>query len=245
MLNSHMDVTSFVESSGDFTKLTSCDVIIVVGGDGTVLRTLKKSSKPVIGIKAGRLGFFSGYRLDELDKLVADLEQWNFIEDRRWILAIEAEGKYYHAINDAILQRDLSQKILDFDVQFYYHADGVIVSTPTGSSAYSLALGGPIMLPNVEAFVITPIAPQFLATRSLIIPSSENIKIIANDSVNLVIDGDVVKKVKEINIKKSSKKVSILRPVGYDFSTSIKEKIGYGRNVFGLMNGNSSINEGD
>ncbi|HUM75321.1 MAG TPA: NAD(+) kinase [Fervidobacterium sp.] len=248
--NNHVNITFFVESSSDFTNLPQCDIIIVVGGDGTVLRTLKKSSKPVIGIKAGRLGFFSGYRLDELDKLVADLEQWNFVEDKRWILVIEAEGKYYHAINDAILQRDPNQKILDFDVQmsdgeFYYHADGVIVSTPTGSSAYSLALGGPIMLPNVEAFVITPIAPQFLATRSLIIPSSENIKITVNDSVNLVIDGDVVKKVKEINIKKSSKKVSILRPVGYDFSTSIKEKIGYGRNVFGLMNGNSSKNEGD
>ena len=160
-------------------------------------------------------------------------------------IGIEAEGSN-HAINDAILQRDPNQKILDFDVQmsdgeFYYHADGVIVSTPTGSSAYSLALGGPIMLPNVEAFVITPIAPQFLATRSLIIPSSENIKITVNDSVNLVIDGDVVKKVKEINIKKSSKKVSILT-CRYDFFNFHKKKIGYGRNVDYEY---SSKNEGD
>jgi len=240
-LREKLNIAFFVESSNDFTDLPLCDIVIVVGGDGTVLRTLKKISKPVLGIKAGRLGFFSGYRLDELNNLIEDLAKWTFVEDKRWVLRVEANGKCYYAINDAVVQKDLTQKIVDFDVEilggeFLYHADGVIVSTPTGSSAYSLALGGPIMLPNVEAFVITLIAPQFLATRSLIIPSSENIRISVNEEVNLIIDGDLVERVKEIRVRKSSRRVCILRPIGYDFSTSIKEKIGYGRNVLGILN---------
>ncbi|MGQ9856489.1 MAG: NAD(+) kinase [Fervidobacterium sp.] len=237
------EVAFFKDSSENFYPDDSIRVVLSVGGDGTVLRTLKKVQCPVLGVKAGRLGFFSGYLLNELDKLIEDLRNWNFTEDRRWILRIESEGSHFFAINDAVLVKDVQQKIVDFIVEmkdgtFYYHADGLVVSTPTGSSAYALALGGPIMLPNVEAFEITPIAPQFLATRSLVIPSSEKIRISANEPVNLVLDGDIVCKTKEIFVRKCSKNIILLRPKTYDFSTSIKEKIGYGKLVLG--NGNQA-----
>lgn len=237
----NFEVKHFTDSSLDFDEEKfSVDVNIVVGGDGTVLRTLKKVNTPVIGVKAGRLGFFSGYLLNEIDKLIQDLKDWNFVEDKRWTLRIETKKGTYFAINDAVIQKDVSQKILDLDVKitdgtFYYHADGLVISTPTGSSAYALALGGPIMLPNVEAFEITPMAPQFLANRSLVIPSNERIAVRSSEVANLIVDGDLVEQTNEFRIKKCNRTVIILRPKSYDFSTSIKEKIGYGRKI--LKNG--------
>jgi len=240
-LKDEFEISFFKDSSENFQPESNVSVVLSVGGDGTVLRTLKKVQCPVLGIKAGRLGFFSGYLLNEIDKLVKDLKSWNFIEDKRWVLRIESEGLNYFAINDAVLLKNVEQKIVDFLVEmkdgtFYYHADGLVVSTPTGSSAYALALGGPIMLPNVEAFEITPIAPQFLATRSLVIPSSEKIRISANEPVNLVLDGDILFRTNEIFVKKCTRNIVLLRPKTYDFSTSIKEKIGYGKLILG--NGN-------
>lgn len=238
-LVNHFEVKHFTDSTLDFEEEKfPVDITIVVGGDGTVLRTLKKVKTPVIGIKAGRLGFFSGYLLNELDKLIEDIKSWSFVEDKRWMLRIETTKGVYFAINDAVLQKDIKQKILDFDVRitdgtFYYHADGIVISTPTGSSAYSLALGGPIMLPNVEAFEITPIAPQFLATRSLVIPSSERISVFVNDKANLIVDGDIVDQIDAIHVRKCTRTVVLLRPKSYDFSTSIKDKIGYGRKILG------------
>lgn len=235
----HFKVVHFTDSSLEFhEEKFPVDVTVVVGGDGTVLRTLKKVTTPVIGVKAGRLGFFSSYLLNELDRLINDLKSWNFSEDRRWTLRVETKKGTYFAINDAVLQKDLRQKILDFDVKitdgsFFYHADGIVISTPTGSSAYSLALGGPIMLPNVEAFEITPIAPQFLATRSLVIPSNEKISINVNEHVNVIIDGDLVEQTTEINVRKCTRYVVLLRPKTYDFSSSIKNKIGYGKKILG------------
>lgn len=238
-LSKYFQIVHFTDSTLEFQEdKFPVDVHIVVGGDGTVLRTLKKVSTPVIGVKAGRLGFFSGYLLNELDKLISDLKSWNFSQDKRWLLRIETKRGTYFAINDAVLQKSIKQKILDFDVKitdgsFFYHADGIVISTPTGSSAYSLALGGPIMLPNVEAFVITPIAPQFLATRSLVIPSIEKISIITNEPANLIIDGDLVEQTNLLSVRKCTRHVVLLRPKTYDFSSSIKEKIGYGRKILG------------
>ncbi len=218
------------------------EVVVVVGGDGTMLRTLKIVNKPVVGIKAGRLGFFTGYTFQEITKLVEDLKENSFIYDKRWLLNVKIGEKEFLALNDVVLQRNFEQKIVDIDVQitdgtFYYHADGVIISTPTGSSAYSLALGGPVLLPNVEAIEITPIAPQFLATRSLIVPSSEDINIFTNDPVAAIIDGDLVGYTQCVYVKKCRKTVTILRPKDYDFSRSIKDKIGYGRKILGNGNG--------
>ncbi|MCX7653133.1 MAG: NAD(+) kinase [Fervidobacterium sp.] len=238
-LITHFEVKHFTDSTLEFEEEKfPVDLTIVVGGDGSVLRTLKKVKTPVIGIKAGRLGFFSGYLLSEIDKLIEDIKTWSFVEDKRWMLRIETSKGVYFAINDAVLQKDIRQKILDFDVRmtdgtFYYHADGIVISTPTGSSAYSLALGGPIMLPNVEAFEITPIAPQFLATRSLVIPSSEKISVFVNERASLIVDGDVVEQTDVINVRKCTRSVVLLRPKSYDFSTSIKDKIGYGKKILG------------
>jgi len=238
-LRVEFDVVFFIESSQPFDNLPSARAVIVVGGDGTVLRTLKKIQLPVIGVKAGRLGFFSSYHVNELEKLKFDLLNWRFREDRRWLLKVECNGRILYALNDAVLQKDVDQKIVDFHVRmqdgtFDYHADGLVISTPTGSSAYALALGGPIMLPNVEAFEITPMAPQFLATRSLVIPSSENVVVNASDPVNLVVDGDVVAKVSSIAVSKSEHEIVLLRPLEYDFSSSIKEKIGYGKRILNV-----------
>ncbi len=218
------------------------DIVIVVGGDGTMLRTLKTVNKPVVGIKAGRLGFFTGYTLQQIDKLVNDIKENSFIQDKRWLLNVKIGEKEFSALNDVVLQRNFEQKIVDIDVQitdgsFYYHADGVIISTPTGSSAYSLALGGPVLLPNVEAIEITPIAPQFLATRSLMVPSSEDINVFVNDPVAAIIDGDLVGYTQHVHVRKCKRTVTILRPKDYDFSRSIKDKIGYGRKILGNGNG--------
>ncbi|MBT1247942.1 MULTISPECIES: NAD(+) kinase [unclassified Thermosipho (in: thermotogales)] len=206
------------------------DLTLVLGGDGTFLKAAHKVKNPLVGFKGGRLGFLSSYTLEDFEKFLFDLKENNFVKDKRFFLKVE---KFY-SLNELLLIKDPTQKMLDIQVffqdgSFYFHADGLIVSTPTGSTGYSLSLGGPILLPNVNSFVITPVAPQFLASRSIIIPDSEEVFIKLNQKSNLVLDGMGFGKVSEVKIKKSKKKIIILRPKDYDFSKSIKEKLGYGK----------------
>ncbi|MBO8160264.1 MAG: NAD(+) kinase [Thermosipho sp. (in: Bacteria)] len=213
----------------------SSDCTLILGGDGTVLKAAKYVSSPIIGFKGGRLGFLSSYTIDEFDEFLLDLKANNFKEDVRQFLEVKELGEFF--LNDVVAMREPSQKMIDINVRFgdgsfYFHADGIIISTPTGSTAYSLSLGGPILLPNVNAIVLTPIAPQFLASRSVIVPDHEDINITTNFPVHLVVDGRDLGLFDSFSVRKSSKSVTILRPQNYDFSKSIKEKMGYGKNYF-------------
>ncbi|SHH21146.1 NAD(+) kinase [Thermosipho atlanticus] len=211
------------------------DLTLVIGGDGTVLKAAKYVSSPIIGFKGGRLGFLSSYTIDEFDKFLEHLESNSFYEDKRQFFEVLELNSLY--LNDIVAIREPHQKMLDINVKFkdgsfYFHADGIIISTPTGSTAYSLSLGGPILLPNVKAYVLTPIAPQFLASRSVILPDDEKISVETSFPSHLIVDGHDFGKFNKFSVRKSEKSITILRPLDYDFSKSIKEKMGYGKNYF-------------
>ncbi|MBB6062972.1 NAD+ kinase [Thermosipho japonicus] len=218
--------------SSERIKNNKVDLTIVLGGDGTFLKASHLVNNPLVGFKGGRLGFLSSYTIEEFDKFLKDLKNDNFVLDERTFLKVSELNAF--CLNEVLLIKDPDQKMVDIKISFqdgelFFHADGIMLGTPTGSTGYSLSLGGPILLPNTKAFVITPVAPQFLASRSIVIPDNEKVNIEVDESVNLIIDGANFGKFSKVTVLKSKKKISILRPIDYDFTKSIKEKLGYGK----------------
>ena len=160
-------------------ELGACDLFLAVGGDGTIIHTAKTAAlfqKPVLGVNAGKLGFNAGVERDELH-LLPNLVQGNYQEERRLMLSVtlstpQGEREYY-ALNDAVVTGELA-RIIDYRMAlgnnqgYRCRADGFIVATPTGSTAYSLSAGGPVVEPTMDCLLYTPICPHSLFHRSVI-----------------------------------------------------------------------------
>ena len=160
-------------------SLLSCDLFIAIGGDGTIIHTAKLAAslgKPILGINAGTLGFTAGLERHELG-LLPRLVQGEYREERRRMLSVELESQKgasqsFYALNDAVLSGEPA-KIIDYQMvlgsrSYRYRADGFIVATPTGSTAYSLSAGGPVIEPSMDCLVYTPICPHSLFDRSIL-----------------------------------------------------------------------------
>lgn len=201
----------------DSDKLISeCDIAIVVGGDGTTLNIAKAASvhnKLTLGINAGRLGFMSGLERDELFMLNQLVSGDYEIENRMMINAclIDENGNHnYTCLNDAVITRGDLARLIDVTVKSESRvitknrADGMIVATPTGSTAYSMAAGGPVVSPDNSCFVVTPICPHSLVNRSIVFSSDKELEItVENDKNNtsyLCVDGE-----KSIPVSKGAK----------------------------------------
>ncbi len=215
------------------------ELVVVVGGDGTMLRAARvvPNATPLVGFKAGRIGFLTSYTVDDVDRFLEDLRDRNFREEKRWFLKAKVGGDVVLALNDVVLERDLSGKMVEIEVEVEGHssmwflADGVVVASPTGSTAYSLSIGGPIIFPESEVLVVSPIAPQFFFTRSVVVPSWLRVDIRCQREINLIADGMMVGKVKNLTVEKAERYVRILRPHGYDYVKVVKDKLGYGRKI--------------
>ncbi|MDP9267298.1 MAG: NAD(+)/NADH kinase [Acidobacteriota bacterium] len=167
------------------------EFLVVLGGDGTMLaaaRSVSQAGIPILGVNLGSLGFLTEVRLEELEATLDALTHHQCVIDARAMLHCQLVrgGKCvaaYEALNDIVVNKAALARMVDFDVyvnqQFVsnYKADGVIVATPTGSTAYSLAAGGPILTPDVDAFVITPVSPHALTNRPLVVPDRSEIMI--------------------------------------------------------------------
>ncbi len=163
------------------SAVESCDILIAIGGDGTFIHAAHdaaKYDKEILGINAGNLGFLAGLEKQELH-LLSKLTEGNYEIDRRMMLCAEhyvygnLSGKYY-CLNDVVIARGVSMRMCDINVvcdskeSYTYHADGLIVATPTGSTAYSLSSGGPVVDPSIESIITTPICTHSLFSRSII-----------------------------------------------------------------------------
>lgn len=196
--------------------IENCDIVIVVGGDGTTLNVAKAASlhnKLTLGINAGRLGFMSGLERDELSLLNRLVSGDYEVEERMMIdarLLSENGTQDFICLNDAVITRGDLARLIDVTVKSdgrvitKNRADGMIIATPTGSTAYSMAAGGPVVSPDNSCFVVTPICPHSLVNRSIVFSSDKKLEItVENDKNNtsyLSIDGE-----KSVTVTKNSK----------------------------------------
>lgn len=196
--------------------IENCDIVIVVGGDGTTLNVAKAASlhnKLTLGINAGRLGFMSGLERDELSLLNRLVSGDYEVEERMMIKArlLSENGiQDFICLNDAVITRGDLARLIDVTVKSdgrvitKNRADGMIIATPTGSTAYSMAAGGPVVSPDNSCFVVTPICPHSLVNRSIVFSSDKELEItVENDKNNtsyLSIDGE-----KSVTVTKNSK----------------------------------------
>ncbi|RIL02814.1 MAG: NAD(+) kinase [Proteobacteria bacterium] len=182
------------------------DLIVVLGGDGTLLavaRAVDERAVPILGINLGSLGFLAEVSVDEMEASLARVLAGEMVIERRVRLVVQllrggVEQRRWLALNDAVITRGASGRIIDLETRAdgqlvtTYHADGLIVSTPTGSTAYSMSAGGPILLPGVPSLVLTPICPHSLTQRPLVLPDSAVVEVVAHPrggEVLLSVDG--------------------------------------------------------
>lgn len=219
------------------------DVIITIGGDGTIIRYAKiaaKYDKPVLGINAGRMGYLANLEQNELE-LISKLKSEDYFTERRMMLNVSVmeNGKTigeYVALNDAVITSGFISRIIDVSANvagdsINYRADGLIISTPTGSTAYSMSAGGPIIDPLMQSMCITPICSHSLAAKPILMSANSTIKLKAfskkRTEIYLTIDGRKVCAVKpftEIYIKKSPDFVKLIRLNNRSFYKTLSYK---------------------
>ncbi len=224
------------------------DLIVVLGGDGTLLATarlLENRPVPILAVNLGSLGFLTEITLDEMyGALEAVLADRHRIEVRRQLAGeVERQGQVvarYLALNDIVLHKASLARILDFDVTIdgrfvsRIRADGLIVSTPTGSTAYSLSAGGPILLPSVEAMVVTPIAPHMLTNRPLVIPGNSVVEVVAaspGEHAYVTADGQEGEELdtgSRVRLRVSDRQVQLVTSPNRDYFQVLRSKLHWG-----------------
>ncbi len=233
----------------DFKKET--DLIFCIGGDGTLLSAAQKAAKlgiKIVGINSGNLGFLAALRTQEnFKQTLQNILKNNFKEQERFLLKAEVykNKKLIFtccALNEAVIRPAQARAInlnvhLDKSQVKNYFGDGLIISTPTGCTAYNMAAGGPIVMPSLNVFILTAICPHTLSQRPLVLPADKEIKILLNQTkkdinINLTLDGqtnfalqnnDIVK------ITQSKQKLKILYPKNYDFFETLTTKLNWGQ----------------
>lgn len=169
------------------------DFVISIGGDGTILRSaneIGELSIPIIGLNKGRLGFLANSPIEIIDSIIEKITNSNYRISERTIIQVEFEGKTKNALNEISISRKNTTSLITIDTKLNdqylntYWADGLIISTPTGSTGYSLSCGGPIIMPDSKNLVITPIAPHNLNARPLVISDNKQIEISINGREN-------------------------------------------------------------
>jgi NAD+ kinase len=224
------------------------DIVLVLGGDGTMLsvsRLVAPKGIPVLGINLGSLGFITEVNRDEIfsavDKMLND---GCAIEERMMLTAaIHRNGKKiadYTVLNDVVINKGALARIIDLETNINdryvttYKADGLIISTPTGSTAYSLSAGGPILYPTLDSIVVTPICSHTLTNRPIVVPGNSQIEIIIkslSEDVFLTLDGQVgfsLRMDDVLEIGKSPFKTKLLVPIERDYFQVLRTKLKWG-----------------
>ena len=215
------------------------DVAIVVGGDGTMLaiaRQLARFGVPLIGVNQGRLGFLTDIPLATMEEALAAMLDGAFVEERRSLLLAEVGEGSALALNDVVVNRGSSGTMIEYAVEidgrFVYamRADGLIVATPTGSTAYALSAGGPILAPEVPAFALVPVAPHGLTHRPIAIPETSTIRITVQRGRDAAAhcDGQThfpLFEGTQVTIRRAAHVVRFLHPEGYDHFAMLRQKL--------------------
>ena len=227
------------------------DMILVLGGDGTLLaaaRVIDKKKVPILAINLGALGFLTGTALDEMYVVLEEALAGKVKRDCRTQVQADVirSGEtisQFRALNDVVLNKAAIARILDFDISIdggyvaSYRADGLILSTPTGSTGYSLAAGGPVVVPAVDALLITPICAHTLSNRPLVVPDSVKIEATIKtprESVFLTVDGQVgiaLRTDDTVRVYKSEHSVDLMVPPSQTYFDVLRQKLKWGGEV--------------
>jgi NAD+ kinase len=218
------------------------DLLVVLGGDGTILRAARimgNKQIPMLGIRFGRLGFLAELSGQTYETELINILKGEFRLDERMVLeaTVDDDQEKLFALNDVVLFRSNSSKLIIMDVLIdnkymnTFRSDGLIVASPTGSTAYSLSCGGPILAPDLNAFIINPICPHMLSNRPTVISGDSEIEVRikeSDDGCMISIDGQQdlpVHKETLINIKRAPYKVKLVRSVNNDFFSVVRNKL--------------------
>ncbi|MEN4045101.1 NAD(+)/NADH kinase [Sulfurimonas sp. NW15] len=221
------------------------DILVTLGGDGTLISTVRRSFRydvPIFGIYAGSLGFLADINLNELEEFVANLVAGNYRVDERSILEAQFiqnnKEVVLYAFNDIVITRaSVSNMIhvetlVDSKAFNTYYGDGVIVATPTGSTAYNLSAGGPVLFPLTNVFALTPICPHSLTQRPVVLPGKFSIEMkTPKDKALLIIDGQDKHELEigqSIHIKLAKKRVKLIHRDEFNYFDVLKEKLHWG-----------------
>jgi len=223
------------------------DLVVVFGGDGTLLyaaRLVGANGVPIVGINLGSLGFLAEVKLDEMHEAFELLLAGDYQLQERMLLNVEVvrdghSPARYLALNDAVINKGALARIIELEVSvnsqpvLFTRADGLIISTPTGSTAYSLAAGGPILYPTLDAFIIAPICPHTLTNRPVVVPDRDEVTVCLRrgTDVMLTVDGQVGTPLQPqdcVRIRRADTTLKLVLPFGNTFFKLLREKLRWG-----------------
>ncbi|MDH3578401.1 MAG: NAD(+) kinase [Gammaproteobacteria bacterium] len=228
----------------------AADLIIAIGGDGTMLyasRLARRSGTPILGINRGRLGFLADVTPDEMINSVEQVLQGNYTRDSRMLLEAclhtdSGKENTAFALNDVVLQRRETGRMVDFSTRIAgqyvntHSGDGLIIATPTGSTAYALSCGGPIIEPQLNAVAVVPICPHTLTDRPLVIAAEQAIEVVLLERdetlAEITVDGFSMGEIRprdRLVISAADQRITLVHPPGYDFYGILRSKLFWGR----------------
>ncbi len=231
-------------------EAANADLIIAIGGDGTMLYASSRargSNAPILGINRGRLGFLADVTPDEMISSVDHVLRGDYTTDSRLmlqarLLSSSGEEQTAFALNDVVLQRSETGRMVDFETRISgryvntHSGDGLIVATPTGSTAYALSCGGPIIEPQLDAIVVVPVCPHTLTDRPIVVSADQSIEVrlIERDDTKaeITVDGLSMGSIRpddKLLICAANNRVTLVHPPGYDFYEILRSKLFWGR----------------
>jgi NAD+ kinase len=227
------------------------DMVVALGGDGTMLsaaRLVGTSGTPILGVNLGKLGFLAEVAPGELQEALGEIIGGKYKIEKRLVLEAtvsQLPGKVMHGLNDLVVDKSRSSRLIDVEVYINdafavsYRADGLIISTPTGSTAYALSSGGPIVVPTSNVIGITPISPHTLSGRPLVIPDTDTIRIVTKDpayELLVSVDGQeeaVLKPPVEVRIRRASHTVNLVKRASGSYYDVLRAKLLWGKDARG------------
>lgn len=232
-------------TNSDKESIELADIILVMGGDGTILYTARisrDSGKPILGINSGRLGFMTNTQNDELEEALGFVLSGQYTLDKRhYLKATDEKGNEFYALNEFLFTRKDSTSMVNISAEYdgnfinTYWADGLIVASSTGSTAYNLSSGGPIVVPGSEVVLVTPINPHTLTTRPLVLRADKPLKVTAEQQQSGILfsyDGvlcDVENFPLEIEIIKSNLSFNLIQLPGQNYFETLRKKLMWGQ----------------
>ena len=246
------ELLNFLKSKSEFeiidqVDISKADYVVVIGGDGTLLRAFRKiknKKTKVVAINSGTLGYLTEIRKDKYKEIFKNILKNKVSIEERYFLEVKIGTKKYRALNEVLLTRESIKKNIVASEIFVnnkflgkFKGDGAIISTPTGSTAYSLSAGGPILSPELKVFLITPIAAHNLNTRPIILSGDVKITLelaIPSDTAYINIDGHTYHKVKvgeKVEVIYSNKTLKLVIPEGRNYYDVLREKLKWGEHL--------------